>query len=182
MELFSPETLGLIFLALLTLTAYSHEPSSSDNFNATLVEVVDGDTIDVSINGREDTVRFLGVDTPETHAENSPEEFNLSDNPDNRACLRRYGEKAANFVERRLGGDLRIETDPLSDRRGSYGRMLAYVYDSNNSVNRQLLEEGLARVYTGKFSREKQYLKIEEEAKKERKGLWSCANTTIGVS
>jgi micrococcal nuclease len=182
MELFSPETLGLIFLALLTLTAYTHSPDTSESYNATLVDVTDGDTIDVTVNGREDTVRFLGVDTPETHAENSPEEFNLSDNPDNRACLREYGEEAANFVERRLGGDLRIETDSLSDRRGSYGRMLAYVYDSNNSVNRQLLEEGLARVYTGEFSREKEYLKIEKEAREEGKGLWSCANTTIGVS
>lgn len=177
MELLSPETLGLIFLALLTLTAYSHSPDSPESYNATLIEVVDGDTIDISTEGREDTVRLLGVDTPETHSSNKPEEFGLEDTTENRACLEINGEEAAEYLERNLDTSIRVETDPSADRRGGYGRLLAYVYNSNTSINKQLLEKGLARVYTGKFSREKEYIQIEKEAKEKEKGLWSCPNT-----
>ena len=174
MELFSPETLGLIFLALLTLTAYTHSPDTSENYNATLVDVVDGDTIDVTINGREDTVRFLGVDTPETHAENAPSEFGLANTSSNRACLRRYGEKATQFVEDKLDKTVEIRTDSEADRRGGYGRLLAYIYSENESVNRMLLEEGLARMYDSSFSRREEYSRLEEQAQEEELGVWSC--------
>lgn len=179
-ELFSLETLAVIFL--LTITAFGLQSSStSETYNATLTSVTDGDTIDIVINGRNDTVRFLGVDTPETKSGNNPEEFGMENTASKRACLERYGEEAANFVERELSGDIRVETDPSAHRRGGYGRLLAYVYDSNTSVNRKLLEKGLARVYTGTFSKEKEYLKIEENAREEGRGLWSCTNNTIGI-
>lgn len=175
-EILSLQTLAIIFLIAIT-GLNLHSPQSSENFNATLISVTDGDTIDIRISSRNDTVRLLGVDTPETHSNNNPEEFGLEDTAGNRACLEIYGEDAANFVERQLSGQIRIETDPKADRRGSYGRLLAYVYDGNTSVNKQLLEKGLARVYTGKFTREKEYLRIEAAAREKEKGLWSCPNT-----
>lgn len=174
MELFSPETLGLIFLALLTLTAYSHSPDSSESYNTTLVDVTDGDTIDITLNGREDTVRFLGVDTPETHAENAPAEFGLANTSSNRACLRRYGEQATDFVENNLDKTVEIRTDSEADRRGSYGRLLAYIYSGNKSVNRMLLEKGLARMYDSSFSKRGEYRSLAEEAREEKIGVWSC--------
>lgn len=174
MELFSPETLGLIFLAVLTLTAYSHSPDSSESYNTTLIDVIDGDTIDITVNGRNETVRFLGVDTPETHAENTPQEFGLENNSINRACLRSYGEKAANFVERNLDNTIEIRTDSEADRRGSYGRLLGYIYSGNESVNSMLLEEGLARMYDSSFSKREEYRMLEKEAREEEIGVWSC--------
>lgn len=174
MELFSPETLGLIFLALLTLTAYTHSPDSSENYNATLVDVTDGDTIDVTVNGRKDTVRFLGVDTPETQAENAPSEFGLANTSSNRACLRRYGEEATQFVENNLDKTIEIRTDSEADRRGSYGRLLAYIYNGNESLNRMLLEEGLARMYESSFSKREEYSRLEKQAREEDLGVWSC--------
>lgn len=174
MKLFSPETLGLIFLALLTLTAYSHSPNPSENYNVTIVDVVDGDTIDITVNGREDTVRFLGVDTPETHAENVPSEFDLTNTSANRRCLRNYGGEATQFVENNLDKTVEIKTDSEADRRGSYGRLLAYIYSGNTSVNRMLLEEGLARMYDSQFSKKEEYQGLEEEAREEGIGVWSC--------
>lgn len=174
MELLSPEILGLVFLASLTLTAYSHSPNSSQSYNATLVDVTDGDTVDISLKSRNETVRFLGVDTPETHEENSPGEFGLANNSINRACLRRHGEEATRFVESHLDKTVEIRTDSKSDRRGSYGRLLAYIYNENESVNRMLLENGLARMYDSPFSKREEYLRLEEEAREKEIGVWAC--------
>ncbi|WP_347720517.1 thermonuclease family protein [Candidatus Nanohalovita haloferacivicina] len=174
-EILSLQTLAILFLIAIT-GLNLHSPQKSEHFNATLISITDGDTIDIQINGRNDTVRLLGVDTPETHSSNNPKEFGLQDTAENRACLEIYGEEAAEYLERNLDSSIRVETDPSADRRGSYGRLLAYVYSDNTSINKQLLEKGLARVYTGEFTREKEYLRIEKEAKEKEKGLWSCPN------
>ncbi|QKQ97962.1 nuclease [Candidatus Nanohaloarchaea archaeon] len=172
-KLLSPEVFGILFLAVITATAYQAEPEPVKS-NATLIEVVDGDTIDVESGGQEITIRLLGVDAPETNSANTPQEFGLRDTFSNRRCLESYGERAAEFLEQKLDSQIKYRTDSSADRRGEYGRLLAYVYEDNSSVNRLLVEKGLARVYTGKFSREGIYLRQEKQAKRKEKGLWSC--------
>jgi len=69
-----------------------------------VIDVVDGDTIDVRMpDGSEDTVRLVGVDTPEVHVENDPAEFERI--PDTRAgatCLREAGQDASAYVKSRV--------------------------------------------------------------------------------
>ncbi|WP_240137524.1 thermonuclease family protein [Salinigranum salinum] len=74
----------LVFLAGCTAGVSPSDPSTEPTGSGTLeqgvtvtvVEVTDGDTIDVRFDdGREETIRLLGVDTPEVHAENAPGEW-----------------------------------------------------------------------------------------------------------
>ena len=63
-----------------------------------IVSFSDGDTIVVDMQGKEEIVRFIGVDTPETHKPNSPVE-----------C---YGPEASAYTKQRIGNDLRIGPEP----------------------------------------------------------------------
>lgn len=143
----------------------------------TVVEVVDGDTLEVRMpDGSPETVRLLGVDTPETYADNDPAEFEgVPDTRAGRACLEAAGENATAFADDLLAdGTVRVRTDPAADRRGSYGRLLAYVTVDGESLNRALLARGHARLYDTAFSRRDDFAAAEERAQAAGRGLWAC--------
>ena len=146
---------------------------------ATVVEVVDGDTLDVRFqDGSEDRVRLLGVDTPETHVDNSPGEFEgVPDTDAGRTCLAGWGERATAFAEDRLAGEtVVVETDPTADRRGGYDRLLAYVTveGGDASFNQELLADGYARLYDTEFTHRDAYAAVEQGARANATGLWTC--------
>lgn len=101
--------------------------------NALVVGVVDGDTIDVDVDGRRERVRLIGIDTPETLKPDTPVE-----------C---YGPEAT-----ARAADLLPEATPVRlerdvEPRDTYGRLLAYVYRAADGmfVNLQLVAGGFAR-------------------------------------
>ena len=148
---------------------------------ATVVEVVDGDTLDVRFaDGSEDRIRLLGVDTPEVHADNSPGEFEgVPDTDAGRRCLADWGERATAFAEDRLAGaTVVVETDAAADRRGGYDRLLAYVSveGSDESFNHALLSGGYARLYDTAFTQRDAYASAERRARTNATGLWGCAS------
>lgn len=100
--------------------------------NATVDFVIDGDTIDAIIDGREDRVRLIGIDTPETKKPNTPIE-----------C---YGPEATAFTESLLpvGTPIRIERDTVN--RDDFGRLLGYVYRADDGifVNYETIRQGFA--------------------------------------
>ena len=152
-------------------------PAPGAGTTVTVVEVVDGDTIDVRYaNGTTDTVRLLGVDSPETRAENDPAEYEgVPDTEAGRACLAGARDAATAFAREQLAGErVRIVTDPAADRRGSFGRLLAYVQVDGVDFNYRLLVAGHARVYDSTFSRSERYDAAEREAQADRTGLWAC--------
>ena len=125
-----------------------------------VVEVVDGDTMVVAFaNGTTDTVRFLGVDTPETvHPTKGVQ------------C---FGPEASAFTKHALTGRVvRLESDV--ERRDLYGRRLAYVYVDGRRFNDLLLRRGYARLLVippnGAHARE--MLAEELDARRHRRGLW----------
>ncbi|RDI70494.1 lamin tail domain-containing protein [Halopelagius longus] len=161
---------------------------------ATVTRVVDGDTVNVRFsNGSGDTVRLLGVDTPEVRGANSPGEFEgVPDTAAGRACLADAGETASSYARERLAGEeVRIVFDEVTDRRDYYGRLLAYVRVGGESFNRELLASGHARLYDGTFTERERYVAAERRAREEGRGLWACAtpaggddaasNTTLAV-
>jgi len=152
-----------------------------DGVEVEVIDVVDGDTIDVRYpNGSEDTVRLLGVDTPEVHAENDPTEFpGVPDTEAGRACLREWGERASEHAKQELAGEtVTLSFDENEPRRGYYGRLLAYVHVDGDSFNYGLVTEGLARRYDdSSFQYRERYGRAEEAARAGGVGLWgACAN------
>jgi micrococcal nuclease len=95
--------------------------------------VIDGDTIVVSINGTKETVRLIGVDTPETVDPRSPVEPG--------------GPEASAFTKKMVEGQMvRLEYD--KQRRGKYGRLLAYVYlQDGTMLNTEIIRQGYGRAY-----------------------------------
>ncbi|WP_459193855.1 lamin tail domain-containing protein [Halosimplex sp. J119] len=166
-------------------------PDVANGTAATVVEVVDGDTVDVRYeNGSVDTVRLLGVDTPEVHADNDPAEYEGVPNDESgAACLEAAGENASAFAREWLSGErVTLVVDPGADRRDRYDRLLAYVHvdapaDSVAATsgpaegvdfNERLVATGHARVYDSTFARSDSYYAAESDAQDDRRGLWRC--------
>lgn len=144
-----------------------------------MAEVVDGDTIKIRYdNGTADTVRLLGVDTPEVHVENTPEEWEGVPNTEaGKQCLREAGHEASDYVKQRLSGEqIRLEFDENEDRRGYYNRLLAYVYIDGKHINYQLVEQGYGRVYDTSFTKHDRFSTAEDNARQQEKGAWRCRN------
>ena len=110
--------------------------------------VVDGDTIDVTIDlgfdlSIKQRVRVAGVDTPEKRTRDLNE--------------KKLGKDATYWLEDKLddavndGFDLSIRTELDKGATGKYGRLLGWLYvgDEGRSLNEQMVEEGYAWVYDG---------------------------------
>ena len=121
--------------------------------------VVDGDTIKVHIGNKVETVRYIGVDTPETvHPTRGIEP---------------YGIEASNFNKKLVEGKtVRLEFDV--ERRDRYGRLLAYVYVDTLFVNAELLRQGYAQLMTvpPNVRHVELFRKLQTEAREAKKGLW----------
>ncbi len=132
-----------------------------------VVRVVDGDTIEVLIDGRKKTVRYIGIDTPETVHPSKPVEcFGVEASNKNKELV--VGKKV------RLAKDV-SETD-------KYGRLLRYVYVDDTFVNLTLVQEGYANAlsYPPDVAFNEEFRKAEQEAREDRRGLWgsACASAT----
>jgi micrococcal nuclease len=157
--------------------------SLTQGVSVTVVEVTDGDTMDVRFaNGSEETVRLLGVDTPEVYAENSPSEWEgVPDTQAGRDWLRQWGTRASEFATNELDGErVEIRVDPEADRRGGYGRLLVYISttDGERSFNHRLLNRGYARLYDTEFSKRDGFAAAEVNAREAHTGVWSFDDNT----
>ena len=147
------------------------------SWNVTVTRVIDGDTVEIRYtNATTETVRLLGVDTPETPPNTvSPGEFEgIPDSEAGQGHLISWGENATEFAERKLAGkEVRLVVDPESDRRGGYGRLLAYIYVDGENFNSLLLSGGYARLYESEFRLRDSFATTEATAQQERVGLWN---------
>lgn len=152
------------------------QSSQQTEWTVTVVEVVDGDTLKVEFDdGRTENIRLLGVDTPEVHTDTDPAEFDgVPKTADGSSWLRDWGHKSSDYAQTMLAGEeITIRTDPGADRRGSYGRLLVYVYyDDGTLFNKQLLSQGYARMYESSFSRKAEFASLEETAQQNAVGVW----------
>jgi len=141
-------------------TADTTVPGPS-RFAAIVTAPVDGDTVHVRTVRGPETVRFLGVNTPETHHPTKGVE-----------C---YGPEAAAFTDRELAGR-RVELELDIEHRDIYGRLLAYVIVDGRRFNDVLLERGYARLLVippnGVHGRT--MLAEELAARRARRGLWGA--------
>lgn len=145
-------------------TAAVTPPPAALVANATLLWVIDGDTIDATVDGRRQRVRLIGIDTPETKKENTPVE-----------C---YGPEATAFAQSLLpkGTALYLERDVVG--RDDYGRLLAYVYRADDRVfiNSEMVRQGFARLLTvpPNVSHVDDFIAVNREARTAKRGLWGA--------
>lgn len=161
----------------------TEEPSEPAGKPAKIKRIVDGDTFDVQYknSGRKETVRLVGVDTPETSRwYQDTSEYNIPSTPQGRDWLIMWGKRASKFTQKvaEREYEIYVETDPKAGKYGPFGRKLAYVHyatdEGSATLNQTLVEEGLARVYTGEtFTEEDEYLQIERQAQNADRGLWN---------
>ncbi len=164
-------------LTVGTPTANTPAPTPREGKRATVVRIVDGDTIEIRYaNGTTDTVRLLGVDTPEVHVPNTPEEYEgVPDTEAGETCLRAEGHDASAFTRRVLAGE-RVRLVVGNDRRDRYGRLLAFVFVDGTNFNYRLVREGYARVYDSRFRGRERFYRAEARAQRKHLGLWRCTS------
>lgn len=144
-------------------------PSVPGREVATVTSVVDGDTIKVNLRGEVVTVRYIGMDTPETVAPNSP--------------VQAYGPEATAANKRLVEGRTVLLEKDISET-DRFGRLLRYVYvqdfTGETMVNAELVRLGFARVAT--FPPDVKYiplfLELERAARASGAGLWSLPTAT----
>jgi micrococcal nuclease len=127
----------------------------------TVSRFVDGDTIAVDMNGKVETVRMIGIDTPETHRPNTP--------------VQCYGPAASAYTKNLIGSSqVRLESDPQSTNRDRYDRLLRYVYlPDGRLVALELLRGGYAFAYTSfPFTKSAEFSQAQDQAQAAQKGLW----------
>lgn len=125
----------------------------------------DGDTIVVDMNGTDEKVRFIGVDTPETH--------------DPRKPVQCFGRAASKFTKNLIGNNpVRLEADPTNTNRDRYNRLLRYVYLPDGTlVNIEIIKQGYGFAYLGfPFQKAEEFRQAQKIARQNELGLWSsCA-------
>ena len=158
--------------AVLTLTVsvacsdISGSSTSSAGPNATVVRIVDGDTIVARIDGTDERIRMIGIDTPESVKQDSPVE-----------C---FGPEASQHLKELIppGTAVRLELDV--EPRDKFDRLLAYVFrgDDNLFVNRAMVADGYAEsfVYKPNVAFTSTLQEASRAAKASGAGLWTaCA-------
>jgi micrococcal nuclease len=137
---------------------------------ATVMRVVDGDTLEVDVGGQSEEVRLIGIDTPESVATDRPNE-----------CFgREASERTADLLP--VGTAVRLERDV--EARDRYDRLLAYVYRSDDSlfVNHDLVAGGYAEAmpYPPNTTHQADFAAAQQEARRARAGLWgACGSADV---
>jgi endonuclease YncB( thermonuclease family) len=126
---------------------------------AHVVEVVDGDTIKVSIDGQVYSLRYIGVDSPETKDPNQ--------------SAQAFGSEATS-KNRELVGGKTVHLEKDVSETDKYGRLLRYVWVGELMINAEMVRQGYAQAatYPPDVKYKDRFLKLQQEARDAGRGLW----------
>ena len=128
-----------------------------------VTKITDGDTIHVMIDGTDEIVRLIGINTPET--------------VDPRRTVECFGKEASERMKEIAHGKIvRLEYDETQALRDTYGRLLAYVYlEDGQMINRKMVAEGYAYEYTymTPYRYQREFRELQSLAQSADRGLWS---------
>ncbi len=134
-----------------------------------VIRIVDGDTLIARIDGAEEKIRLIGLNTPET--------------VDPRKTVECFGKEASDEAKRILTGkSVRIEIDPSQDLYDKYGRLLSYIFlEDGTNFNLLMIKNGYGYEYTYHlpYKYQKEFKQAEKYARENKKGLWAdgvCEN------
>ena len=137
-----------------------------------VLRVTDGDTIHINYNGKDEKVRLIGLDTPETK--------------DPRKPIQCFGREAtAKMTELAENKNIRLEFDKTQGERDKYGRLLAFVYsEDSKNLAYEMIRQGYGNEYTynsNPYKYQNEFKEAARKAREENKGLWAentCAGNT----
>ena len=156
--------------AVETQTGTSTTVAGSSENLYEVVRVVDGDTIDVSIDGKTERIRLIGINTPETVDPRKPVE-----------C---FGVEASNKAKELLTGKkVSLESDSTQGERDKYDRLLRYAFiDGDINFNLLMIQTGFAYEYTYDlpYKYQSEFKEAQQKATASKAGLWgdACQNQT----
>ena len=161
---FHAQISGIIHLPIATTT------QNTIGIYYDVTKITDGDTIHLSMDGRDETVRLIGINTPET--------------VDPRRAVECFGKEASERMKEIAKGKIvRLEYDDSQSVRDTYGRLLAYVYlEDGEMINRKMVAEGYAYEYTylTPYKYQKDFRELQRLAQSAKRGLWA-ADTCNGA-
>ena len=162
---------GVLALALTTSCVGSVEQTAApQGSNASVVRVVDGDTIVADISGKSEKIRMIGFNTPESVDPRKPVE-----------C---FGKEASARMKELLPPHTPIRLERDAESRDVYGRLLAYVYRSSDSmfVNLEMVSEGYAHVLSiaPNTTYADRFRSAERVARDATRGLWAACPLRSG--
>lgn len=151
------KSLGLLAAMLLVMAGSPGHPEGRVPplfLSATLVKVVDGDTLKVLSDSGPLSVRLYGIDTPERQQD--------------------FGRAATKALAALVQGQS-LELEPIQQRDG-YRRMVARVFVEGEDINAQLVASGYAwayRRYLHRTREDQRYCQLEANARAQGRGIWS---------
>ena len=165
----TPLALILLVVGILVGRGLPHDGGGGAGRSAlgdgAVVRVVDGDTIRVRIDGRDERVRYIGMDTPESVKPGTP--------------VQCYAERAA-AANRALVAGRRVRLVGDAEERDRYGRLLAYVYREPDGafVNAALVRDGYARTLTipPNVAHRDDFSRLAAQARRAGRGLWRACS------
>ncbi len=162
--------LSIICIVLALPLAACEQPTvvPPDAVEALATRAVDGDTIEVEIEGESYKVRYIGIDTPELHHPEKPVGYYAQE----------AYEKNKELVE---GKTVYLEKDVSETDR--YGRLLRYVYTEDVFVNAYLVQHGYAQAstYPPDVKYQEQFTELQREAREAGRGLWEPVLTPVSA-
>lgn len=164
---------GLLCLAWLALTLFLSIHAEAYE-SATITRIVDGDTLKINYKGKEESVRLIGVDTPESKANKKAKKDSARTGRDVET-ITAMGKASANFMRSLVkpGDVVRVEFDVQA--RDKYGRLLSYIYLPNGKMlNEEIVKAGYATImtYPPNVKYQERFLKAYQEAREGKRGLW----------
>ena len=128
-----------------------------------VIKITDGDTLHLAMEGRDESVRLIGINTPET--------------VDPRRTVECFGKEASERMKEIAKGKIvRLEYDESQSLRDTYGRLLAYVYlEDGQMINRKMIAEGYAYEYTylTPYRYQEEFRELQKLAQGAKRGLWA---------
>ncbi len=160
----------LSFIFILTLLSSSLHAQQT----TTVTRIVDGDTLKIRYWGKEESIRLIGIDPPESRV-NKKAKRDAKRSGQDIKTITAMGKKATEYVESLVKpGDLiTIEFD--AQQRDRYDRLLGYVYLSNGKMlNEEIVKAGYANIMTipPNVKYQDRFLRAYKEARERERGLW----------
>jgi len=139
------------------------ETNNNELKSYSVIKVIDGDTIKVDINGVAETIRLIGINSPES--------------VDPRKLVECFGIEASNRAKELLTNKkVILENDTTQGERDKYQRLLRYVWlEDGTFFNKKMISDGYANEYTYNtpYKYQAEFKQAETEAKALKKGLWA---------